>query len=76
MLSGYTLKPLAAIGIYIYMYSVNKKRDRETSSQVPPSSLATDGQKVCNSSQEEKEAIERGMRDVTELDNPGFRYVL
>jgi hypothetical protein len=58
------------------MYSVNKKRDREASSRVPPSGLPTDGQKVCNSSQEEKEAIERGMRDVTEIDNPGFRYVL
>jgi hypothetical protein len=69
MLSGYTLKLLATIGIYIYMYSLNKKRDREASSQVPPSGLLTDGQKVCNSSQEEREAIERSMRDVTELDN-------
>ncbi len=40
-------------------------------------SLPTEGQAAAvDSSQEEKEAIEKGMRDVTELDNPGFRYIL
>lgn len=29
-----------------------------------------------NMSAEEKEAIEKGMRDCTEIDNPGFRYIL
>lgn len=53
------------IVLYVYMYSVNKKRDREA---------ATTGSRLTE--EQEKEAIERGMQDVTELDNKGFRYVL
>lgn len=51
--------------LYAYMWSLNKKRDREAASS---GSLADDAA--------EKDAIERGMQDVTELDNKGFRYVL
>ncbi len=64
MLIGYVIKLVSIITLYIYMYSVNKKRDREA---------AASG---VGSIDEEKEAIERGMKDVTELDNKGFRYSL
>ena len=50
--------------LYAYMWSVNKKRDREAA------------QSAVLSDVEEREAIERGMQDVTELDNKGFRYAL
>jgi hypothetical protein len=46
------------------MWAVNKKRDREA---------AVSGQSL---EQQEREAIEKGMRDMTELDNKGFRYAL
>ena len=52
--------------LYSYMWMVNRKRDRESAAA---ESLEAEGF-------EEKEAIERGMQDVTELDNKGFRYVL
>ncbi|KAF2769151.1 MFS transporter [Teratosphaeria nubilosa] len=64
MLVGYTVKLLSIITLYAYMWSVNKKRDRE---------LAANG---GLSEEEEKAAIEDGMRDMTELDNKGFRYSL
>ena len=47
------------------MWTVNKKRDRE---------MAASGTFAAEA--EQKEAIEKGMRDMTELDNKGFRYVL
>jgi hypothetical protein len=50
--------------LYGYMWAVNKKRDREATQSAVLSDI------------EEREAIERGMQDVTELDNKGFRYVL
>ena len=50
--------------LYSYMWAVNKKRDREA---------AATG---TLSPEQEKEAIERGMQDATEIDNKGFRYVL
>ena len=50
--------------LYIYMAMVNKKRDQEAQSA------------PISSEQDEKEAIERGMQDMTELDNKGFRYAL
>ncbi|KAI0456229.1 MFS general substrate transporter [Xylaria acuta] len=65
ILIGYSVKTLMVVVLYLYMWTVNKKRDRETS--VSGSQLTAE---------QEKEAIERGMQDVTELDNPGFRYVL
>jgi uncharacterized membrane protein len=64
MLIGYIIKLVSIIVLYIYMYLVNKKRDREA---------AASGLEGLD---EEKEAIERGMHDVTELDNKGFRYSL
>lgn len=64
MLIGYTIKLLMVVLLYIYMYSVNKKRDAE---QAARGEL---------SEEEEKEAIERGMLDQTEIDNKGFRYML
>lgn len=64
MLVGYSIKLVAVIVLYVYMYLSNKKRDREAAAGgVAPSD-------------EEKDAIERGMHDVTELDNKGFRYTL
>ena len=53
------------IVLYSYMWAINKKRDREGGQSESPSNEL-----------DEKEAIERGMQDVTELDNKGFRYVL
>lgn len=57
MLIGYTVKLLAVLALYLYMYRANKARDA-----LGPS--------------DEKAAVEMGMHDVTELDNPGFRYSL
>ncbi|KAK5627604.1 hypothetical protein RRF57_003319 [Xylaria bambusicola] len=65
ILIGYSVKTLLVVVLYIYMWAVNKKRDREAA--VSSSGL---------DAEQEKEAIEKGMQDVTELDNPGFRYVL
>ncbi|KAF1849665.1 MFS general substrate transporter [Cucurbitaria berberidis CBS 394.84] len=64
MLVGYTIKLLAVLVLYAYMWSVNKKRDRESASGIH----LTD--------EEEKAAVEAGMLDVTEIDNKGFRYIL
>lgn len=57
MLIGYTVKLLAVLVLYLYMYRANKARDA-----LGPS--------------DEKAAVELGMHDTTELDNPGFRYSL
>ncbi|KAI0912901.1 MFS general substrate transporter [Ustulina deusta] len=65
ILVGYSVKTLMVVVLYLYMWAVNKKRDREAA--VSSSGLTVE---------QEKEAIERGMQDATELDNPGFRYVL
>ena len=64
MLVGYSVKLSMVVVLYIYMFSVNKKRDREA---------LADG---ASSSEEERLAIEKGMQDQTELDNKGFRYTL
>jgi len=61
---GYIIKLLAIVVLYIYMYLVNKKRDREA---------AAAGTVDADL---EKDAIESGMHDITELDNKGFRYTL
>lgn len=50
--------------LYIYMWSVNKRRDRE---------LAVAGGR---SEDDKGAAIEQGMHDMTELDNPGFHNSL
>lgn len=62
MLVGYIVKLLSVVVLYIYMWSVNKKRDRE--------------QAGMSEEEREKEAVEAGMRDMTELENKGFRYIL
>jgi hypothetical protein len=64
MLIGYSFKTVLVAVLYLYMWSVNKKRDREA---------ANAGE---SSDEQEKAAIELGMQDVTELDNKGFRYSL
>jgi hypothetical protein len=64
MLIGYTIKLLAVLVLYAYMWSVNKKRDKESASGIH----LTD--------EEEKAAVEAGFLDVTEVDNKGFRYIL
>ncbi|KAI1134883.1 MFS general substrate transporter [Hypoxylon sp. FL0543] len=65
ILISYCLKTIMVAVLYFYMWAVNRKRDR---------GAATYGSGL--SAEQEKEAIEQGMQDVTELDNKGFRYVL
>lgn len=64
MLIGYSVKLIAVLVLFAYMWSVNKKRDRESAS----------GIKLTE--EELKAAVEAGMHDVTEIDNKGFRYIL
>lgn len=64
MLVGYTVKLLSVVVLYIYMWGVNKKRDREAAN----SGLSEE--------ELEKAGIESGMQDMTELENKAFRYVL
>lgn len=64
MLIGYSVKLVAVLVLFAYMWSVNKKRDRESASGIQLTE------------QETKEAIEAGMHDMTEIDNKGFRYIL
>ena len=64
MLVGYSVKLAMVVVLYIYMYRSNKLRDAE---QAARGEL---------SEEEEREAIERGMLDMTEIDNKGFRYIL
>jgi hypothetical protein len=64
MLVGYSVKLLMVVVLYIYMYLINKSRDAEHAARGELSE------------EEEKEAIERGMLDMTEIDNKGFRYIL
>lgn len=67
MLVGYSVKLLMVVILYVYMHRSNKKRDAE---QAARGELSEEEEK------EEKEAIERGMLDMTEIDNKGFRYIL
>ncbi|KAH7118846.1 major facilitator superfamily domain-containing protein [Dendryphion nanum] len=64
MLIGYCIKLCMVLVLYFYMWSENKKRDRESASG------------IHLTPEEEKVAIEEGMHDVTEIDNKGFRYIL
>ncbi|TAQ84342.1 hypothetical protein B7494_g7343 [Chlorociboria aeruginascens] len=64
MLVGYSVKLGMVVVLYIYMYRINKSRDAQHAARGDLSE------------EEEKEAIEKGMLDMTELDNPGFRYIL
>ncbi|KAK5118704.1 hypothetical protein LTR85_007910 [Meristemomyces frigidus] len=65
ILVGYSAKTALVVVLYLYMWTANKRRDQKA---------ATSGSHLTVD--QEKEAIEQGMKDVTELDNPGFRYVL
>lgn len=64
MLVGYTVKLAMVVVLYVFMYRSNKQRDAEQAA------------KGDNSDDEEREAIEKGMMDMTEIDNRGFRYIL
>ena len=61
MLVGYVVKLGMVIVLYVYMFTANKRRDREAGRMT---------------AEEERLAIEQGMQDQTELDNKGFRYTL
>lgn len=58
------MKLAAVIVLYIYMWRSNKSRDAE---QAARGEL---------SEEDEREAIEKGMLGITEIDNRGFRYTL
>jgi hypothetical protein len=64
MLVGYSVKLLMVVVLYIFMWHSNKTRDAEQAGLGELSAEAG------------REAIERGMMDMTELDNRGFRYIL
>jgi len=64
MLVGYSVKLAMVVVLYIYMYRSNKQRDAEQAARGEASD------------EEEREAIEKGMLDMTEVDNRGFRYIL
>lgn len=64
MLVGYSVKLLMVTVLYVYMYTANKKRDR------------ADAAEGTINEETKFAAIERGMQDMTELDNKGFRYSL
>lgn len=64
MLVGYSVKLLSVVLLYIYMWGVNKKRDRQA---------AQSGE---SREDIERAGIECGMQDMTELENKAFRYVL
>lgn len=62
MLVGYVVKLVMVVILYIYMYSVNKKRDRQAAE--------------LSAETTEREGVEAGMLDLTELENKNFRYIL
>lgn len=64
MLVGYSVKLTSVVVLYIYMWGANKKRDRDA---------ANSGE---TEEEIEKAGVEAGMRDMTELENKAFRYVL
>jgi hypothetical protein len=64
MLVGYSVKLTAVLVLYAYMWSVNKKRNAESATG------------ISLTEEEERQAVEQGMLDVTEIDNKGFRYIL
>ena len=64
MLVGYMVKLTMVVVLYVYMWTANKNRDKAAAA------LGVDRY------EQEKAGIEQGMHDVTELDNPNFRYAL
>jgi hypothetical protein len=72
MLVGYSIKLVMVLCLYWYMRRENGRRDR-----VAGVSLQAGGEGTTNTmGAEEREAVELGMRDATEIDNKGFRYIL
>jgi uncharacterized ion transporter superfamily protein YfcC len=63
MLVGYSVKLAMVLLLYIYMYRSNVARDAA-------------GSEADADREEDREAIENGMLDMTEIDNHGFRYIL
>jgi hypothetical protein len=63
MLVGYSVKLVMVRVLYIFMYCSDKACDAEHGS-------------FRELSEEEKEEIEKGMLDMTEIDIKGFRYIL
>jgi hypothetical protein len=79
MLVGYSLKLVMVLCLYWYMRRENQKRDRAVSLKPGGVLDQKEGLTSANMQQmsvEEREAIELGMRDCTEIDNKGFRYIL
>ncbi|ODQ54563.1 MFS general substrate transporter [Saitoella complicata NRRL Y-17804] len=64
MLIGYIIKLVMVVVLYIYMWRDNKARNK-AAADLP-----------ALTEEQEKETIEAGMKDMTELDNKGFRYTL
>lgn len=66
MLVAYSLKLVLVFVLYVHMWMFNRARDQAAeASRAGPSGVI-----------DEKETIELGMHDVTEIDNKGFRYTL
>jgi hypothetical protein len=78
MLVGYTVKLLMVFVLYVHMYLSNRRRDREAALAPPVAAGHGSDEKVLEVGARELEAaaVEAGMRDETELDNKGFRYIL
>ena len=70
MVVAYSIKLFMVFVLYVHMWMFNRNRDREEAAARVGVGAGTGG--VVD----EKEAIELGMRDVTEIDNKGFRYIL
>ena len=81
MLVGYSLKLVMVLCLFWYMRRENQKRDRAASVSLKPGGVLDQKEGLTSAnlqqvSAEEREAIELGMRDCTEIDNKGFRYIL
>lgn len=64
MLVGYSVKLAMVVVLYIFMFCSNRRRE------------AARAERGSSAEEEEREAVEAGMHDLTELENRGFRYIL
>lgn len=81
MLVGYSIKLVMVLCLFWYMRRENGRRDRAASVVLMPSGVGGEADGMTSENRagmsvEEKEAVELGMRDCTEIDNKGFRYIL
>ena len=81
MLIGYSIKLVMVLCLYWYMRRENGKRDQAASVALKPGGVGEQAEGMtgvtrAGMSAEEREAVELGMRDCTEIDNKGFRYIL